>query len=130
MLLATLFLLSAQQQRVDDNLMATNQLLQPVGRHLVMNARPDDMEVTADAKYVLVKENRGLSVIQAADWKTIQEVRVPGGASMHGLLLQGDQVYFSDARSTIHVGTVSAEGAFKLVRTIPLPKPKIGGEAY
>src|SRR5687768_4991522 len=111
-------------QQVGDTFVATGQLLKPVGRHLAINARPVDLALSADGAFLLVKENRGLTVVRTGDWKVVQESRVTGGASLAGVLCgPGGEVVFSDAASGVHFGKLGADGTVAWGQTVQLPRP-------
>jgi len=120
------------KQKVDSNLMANGQFLKPIGDSLTLPARPIAIAVHPNGRWVYVKEDRGLSVIDAATWKTVQELASPGGTSYTGLLLDkaGKRMWLSNAASTVHEGTIGEDGKIAWTRKLDLPKPKIGGEAY
>lgn len=131
-MLATVALLTvAAQTKIGDGVVSTGQLLDPAGKQVVINARPVDLVVSGDGAYVLVKSNKGLTVLRTSDWSVASEHAFATGASMHGLIAtKAGDVYYSDARSIVHVGKLGADGTVDFTKEIALPKPKIGGEAY
>src|ERR1044072_10052559 len=93
----------AIQDKVGNSFMATGHLLDPVGKHVVLNGRPVDLRLTKDGNFALAKENRGLTVIRTSDWSIASELPVRGGASMHGLVCSDDgTIYLSDASHPVH----------------------------
>jgi DNA-binding beta-propeller fold protein YncE len=119
-------------QKVDGYFLPTGQFVKPLGDTLTINARPVDMTVHPSGKWLYVKENRGLTVVDAIGWKIVQELSVPGGASYFGLTLNraGTRIYFSNSNSTVHEGDIAPDGTVKWVRQLQVAKPKIGGESY
>lgn len=112
--------------------MANGQFIKPLGRSLSFPGRPVDMAVHPNGKWLYVKEHRGLTVIDLATWKVIQELASPGGASYTGLVLNldGTKIYFSNAGSTVHEGQISDDGKVAWTRKLNLDRPKVGGDAY
>ena len=121
----------AIQDKVGNSFMATGHLLDPVGKHVVLNGRPVDLRLTKDGNFALAKENRGLTVIRTSDWSIASELPVRGGASMHGLVCSDDgTIYFSDAGSGVHTGKIDGQGKVTWGATWNLPTPKVKGAAY
>lgn len=119
------------QNQVGDNFTATGHLLDPVGKRLVINARPVDLVPTQDGKFILAKENRGLTVVKSDDWSLAGEYSVRGGASMHGLVCTDEgKIYFSDAGSGVHTGSIDGDGKVTWGAVWNLPVPKVKGAAY
>lgn len=131
MLCLAAFLVLPLQDRVNDSLMPNGQLLDPAGKQALIEARPVDLAVSPDAQYLVVKQNKGVTVLKTSDWTIASENALATGASMFGLLCTANgTVYDSDARSSIHVGQLGADGAIEWKRDLVLPKPAVGGEAY
>jgi DNA-binding beta-propeller fold protein YncE len=120
------------RQQVSDTLMASGQFIAPIGKSLAIPARPVDLALHPNGKWLYAKENRGLTVVDTAAWKVIQELPAQGGASHTGLVVDaaGKRIWFANAASQVHEGSISSEGKVAWTRRIELPKPKIGGEAY
>src|SRR5262249_52422607 len=81
----------------------TGQLVRPAGESLAFAGRPVDLALSPDGKWLFVKDNRGLVVIDAAAWKLVQKLpfgKWKGGGSMHGLAVRGDgkRVYATTAQ--------------------------------
>jgi DNA-binding beta-propeller fold protein YncE len=124
-------LAAAAFQQVGDGVVATGHLLDPIGKHLVIKARPVDIALSPKGDFVLVKENRGLTVLKTSDWSIVSEQRVQGGASMHGLVCTPEgNIFFSDAGSAIHTGKIAANGTVTWGKNWTLPVPKVKGAAY
>ncbi|HJP82510.1 MAG TPA: alkaline phosphatase family protein [Fimbriimonadaceae bacterium] len=112
--------------------MATGQFLRPAGQQLLLNSRPVDLALHPNGKWLYVKENRGLTVVDVARWKVIQELAVKGGSSQTGILVHpgGEWLYVSNAESSVWQGKIGNDGRVSWEGDFPLPKPKLGGEAY
>jgi hypothetical protein len=64
----------------------TRQVLQPVGDSVTFPGRPVDLVVSPTGRWVYVKDNRGLIVIERKTWRIEQELKFDaGGGSMHGI---------------------------------------------
>ena len=121
-----------EKQRVSDRLTASGQFLAPIGQSLTIDARPVDIALHPNGKWLYVKENRGLTVVDTATWKVMQEITIAGGSSNTGLLIdsKGEWIWFSNAASSVWQGRIGGDGKVAAEGDFPLPKPKIGGEAY
>ncbi|MBC8065886.1 MAG: bifunctional YncE family protein/alkaline phosphatase family protein [Chlorobia bacterium] len=122
-----------QNERVSSNLTSSGHFLRPIGKSIVVSGRPVDMAIHPNGKWAYIKENRGLTVVDVASWKVIQELGVSGGASHTGIALDesGSRLFFSNAASTVHWGSVNiSSGLVKWEGKLAVPKPKIGGEAF
>src|SRR5690349_24780277 len=90
-------------------LVPTGQLLRPAGAMVSFAGRPIDLALSPDGNTVVVKESRGLVVVDRASWKIRQELPFPtGGGSMHGIVFSkdGSHVYATTAQNLL------AEAAF------------------
>ncbi len=119
------------QDHVNESLMPSGHFLDPVGKQAIIGARPVDLVMSSDGQFVIVKHNKGITVLRASDWTVAYEKSFATGASMHGLVcLPSGVVYDSDAKSSVHVGRLGADGTIEWKPDIAIPKPKIGGDAY
>jgi YVTN family beta-propeller protein len=133
--LATIGCMQSQQvgEQEDGSVLSpTRQLLRPAGKSLMVEGRPLDLALSKDGKLLYVKDNRGLIVVDIGTWTVMQELKSDSGSSMHGLLLnaKGDKLYFSGSHSTVLEGDIEKGGTVKWGRTLTMPKPKMGGDAY
>src|SRR3954470_12815285 len=108
---------------------ATGQVVRPVGKVLEYPGRPVDLLTSPDGRRLYVKDRDRLAVIDAATMQLLQQVPYPsGGASMHGVAMNaaGTRLYVTTTGSAIHEMIVSADdGTLKHGRTIKLtPEPK------
>lgn len=124
-------LLVLPTQKVGPNFVPSGHLLDPVGKLVQIDARPVDLAVSTDGKFVLVKQNHGVTVLRTSDWTVASQKQFSSGASMFGLICtpSGD-VFYSDARSTIQHGQLGDDGTIAWSLPITLPKPAIGGDTY
>jgi DNA-binding beta-propeller fold protein YncE len=133
LLIASASLLGAQERgpTVSTDLTSTWQRLHPAGSQITFGGRPVVGVATRDGRRLLVKDNRGLVLIDPFGGRVLSELSMKGGTSMTGIALtpDGSRVLVTGAGSTISVITFAAD-KLALARTIELPKPKIGGEAY
>jgi DNA-binding beta-propeller fold protein YncE len=130
MLVSLVAALSFQAQ-VGESVVATGHLLDPIGKHIVLNARPVDLQLTEDGNFALIKENRGLTVVRTSDWSVVSEEKVAGAASMHGLAIGFKGAFsYSDAASSVHTGTIDADGKIVWGAVWKLPTPAVKGAAY
>src|SRR5262245_37711223 len=133
---AFLFLLAAQAaERVGPSaggtLVATGQLVRPAGDVASFPGRPVDLVVSG--KFVYVKDNRGLVVLDAATWKVVQQLPFPrgkGGGSMHGLAVRGDCVFATTSGNSLCEAEPDKDGKLAWQRTTDLPGPGGKGASY
>ena len=120
------------KEKVSSSLTPTGEFLKPIGRSAVIPGRPVDLAVHPNGKWLYAKDNRGLVVVDVATWKVLQELPVKGGSSHTGLLVhpQGEWLFFSNAGSSVWQAKIGPDGRVSWEGEFPLPKPKIGGEAY
>jgi YVTN family beta-propeller protein len=112
----------------------TMQVLKPAGNHVAYGGgRPVDLVIAPGGKYVYVKDNRGLVVIDRASWKIVQQLRTKGGGgSEHGIVLSrdGKRLYLTNTGNKLYGGTVGGDGKVKWKRTIKLPGPRGKGNSH
>jgi YVTN family beta-propeller protein len=113
----------------------TGHLVRPAGDSLAFAGRPVDLALSPDGKWLYVKDNRGLVVIDAATWKLVQELpfaRAKVGGSMNGLAVRGDgqRVYATTAQQLLREAEVGDGGRLKWGRAIALPGPRDKGDAH
>ncbi|MCC6360372.1 MAG: phosphoesterase, partial [Phycisphaerales bacterium] len=108
----------------DRTVVATGQLVHPAGRSVEIAGRPVDVVVSPDGAQAVVKDNRGLVVLDVASWSVLQEIKFPeGGGSMTGIAISRDgrRVYATTAKGDLIDAVRGADGRLKLDRTINLP---------
>ncbi|RYG34672.1 phosphoesterase [bacterium] len=126
---ATLALLALGQQ-VGKDFTPTGQTLRPYGTVTPLKARPVAM---VGGSNLFIKDEVGVRRVSMNNSISFQKVDLPGGTSMTGLITrdrsmeESGYVWATDAASGLHE---IAPDTMKIVRTIQLPKPKVGGQAY
>lgn len=112
-------------------LVNTGQWIDPDGRVTIFSARPVDEIVSPDGKTVYLKENEGLTIVDAATGAIKQRLKISGIASLTGLALAADasKLYYSDSGDNILEVDIAATPA-KVGRTFKMPAVKAGGSAY
>lgn len=92
------------ETRVSEQLTPTGRALRPAGELLSFAGRPVDLRLAADGRWLFAKSNESLVVIDRAEWRVVQTITNPEGASLWGLAVGRDnRVYFSTAGSVVHV---------------------------
>jgi len=107
-------------------IVASGQYVRPAGQSLAFGGRPVDLALSPDGRTLYAKDNRGLLVLDAVDWKLRQTLPFDdAGGSLHGIAVSADgqRVYATDAARTLFEGTVDANGQVAWTRRIDLPGP-------
>ncbi|MBV6457421.1 MAG: hypothetical protein HONBIEJF_00530 [Fimbriimonadaceae bacterium] len=109
----------------------TAQVLAPIGEAITWPGRPVDMALSHDRKWIFVKDNGGLVVIDRGTKKLKQRLSTRSGASHVGIVADTNgAVYVSDAANSVHVAAMGADGNWGWVKKIDLPKPSVGGAVF
>lgn len=108
------------------SLVATGQLIRPAGATIPFAGRPIDLVLSPGGKWLYVKNDRGLVVLDAQSWKLLQEFPFPKektGGSVHGLAVRRDgrRVYATTAQRSLYEAEVHDTGALTWKRSLPLP---------
>lgn len=114
-------------------IVTTAQLIRPAGPTIEIAGRPVDLALTPDGATLLVKDNRGLVVIDAQAWTLKQELPLEkDGGSMLGIAVtrDGRRAYLTTAKNTLAEATRADDGKWKWSRRIELPGPDGKGAAY
>ena len=103
---------TAQQEavanQVDDSLLPTGRTISPAGDLISFYGRPVDIKLSPDGIWLFAKDRDSLRVIDAKQWKLIQKISSPDGASLWGLAVAKDnRVYFTNSKSGVHVFSLS-----------------------
>ncbi len=110
-------------------LVATGQLLRPAGEQIAFTGRPVDIVVARDKQTLFVKDNQGLTILDAKTKTVRQRLPLKGGTSLHGLAAVEGGVWVSGSGSTIH-RAIEKDGKYEWDKSIELPKAAVGGAAY
>ncbi len=102
----------------------TGQLVQPAGATVEIPARPVDMVRSPDGRFLFLKENEGVTVVNSATMGVRQ--RLPLGtspASMTGIAMarDGRTLFVTDATTGLHQLSVAQDGGVTAARRITLP---------
>src|SRR5262245_9511110 len=92
----------------------TGQLVRPAGVTVELPARPVDLVLSPDARFLFAKESKGVAVVDAAAWTLKSRLALgEDAASMTGLAIAADgrTLYVTDATTGLHVLSVSEDGA-------------------
>lgn len=111
-------------------LVPSNQLLKPAGFQVSLPGRPVDLILTADEKFLLVKNRSDLDIIRLSDRTILQSLPYEkSGASFTGICLSPDgrTVYVTDAQDRICVASLGKNYIMEWQDPIILPNPSIGG---
>jgi DNA-binding beta-propeller fold protein YncE len=115
-------------------LVPTGQLVRPAGQFLAFSGRPVDLVLSADSKYLYVKDNTGLLVLDAVAWKELQRLAFTDkkGGSMHGLALgrDGKRLYATTAHNILFEAEIAANGRLTWGRKITLAGPAGKGASH
>jgi YVTN family beta-propeller protein len=108
---------------------ATRQLLHPVGTSVEFKGRPVDLLLSPDGKTLFAKNDHGLTVIDTGSWRIRQETDfTDGGGSMHGLAMtrDGKRLYATTSLNALWEAQVADNGTLTWGRKFLLPGP--GGD--
>lgn len=109
-------------------LVATGQIVQPVGTQIPIPGRPIGLVLSKDGETLFVKENRGLSAIDLSSNTILDTLRF--GTSLVGLALDASgDVWVTDAASGVRQVRWAA-GKLSEVAKIELPEAPAKGPAY
>src|SRR5262245_59791194 len=92
----------------------TGQLLHPAGTTVELSARPVDMGRSPDRRFLFLKENKGITVLDAAAWEVCHRLALGDDpSSMTGLAMSADgtTLYTTDATTGLHVLHVADDGS-------------------
>ncbi len=111
----------------------TKQLLRPAGDSLAYAARPVDIALAPNGKWLYAKDHRGLAVVDTSQWQLRQHLAFPdGGASMHGLLVSpdGTRLWATTAQAELYEAEIDEQGQVEWSRAIDLPGPGGQGDSH
>ncbi|HOF21531.1 MAG TPA: bifunctional YncE family protein/alkaline phosphatase family protein [Bacteroidales bacterium] len=111
-------------------LVPSNQFLRPAGFQVEIPGRPVDLILTADERFLLVKNKNDLDLIRLIDRTVLQSLPYEkSGASFTGICLSPDgrTVYLTDAQNNICVASLDKNNILKWEDPVHLPGPSFGG---
>jgi YVTN family beta-propeller protein len=112
-------------------IVSTQQLIRPAGESIQFDGRPVDLCLSPDGKTAYLKGNRGVTVIDLANWAVKQELPLTPGASMHGIVATSDgkHVYLTDSAKSLIELDLAADGKVSVGRKIELKASDRGGSS-
>ena len=105
----------------------TSQLIRPAGDTLSYRFRPYDLTLSPDGRFLFVKSDQGLVVVDTAGWRILQILPIENGSSIHGIAVNrdGSRVFVTSSLNLFCEGEISPTGTVTWVRKIAL-KGKAG----
>jgi YVTN family beta-propeller protein len=118
------------QSRDGSYVVPTSQLIRPAGESLAYSFRPYDLALSPDAKFLFVKSDQGLVVVDTAVWKILQTLPIESGSSIHGIAVNrdGSRLFVTSSLNLLCEGEISPTGTVAWVRKIALLGK--GGRGY
>ena len=117
---------SWSQLSAGDKMFANSELFSPAGQSLDLakGTRVLNLDLAQQKKFVVVKKNAGISVIDADNFKVTSQFSYEKGVagSMYGLAVDDNDstVYFTEAKKNLYVGNIGRSGLFKVTKKIDL----------
>lgn len=121
---------SWNQLSAGGKMFANSQIFNPAGQSLDLakGTRVLNLELAQQKKFLVSKNNNGLSVIDAESFKVVNQFDYEKGesGSMYGLTVDSNDstIYFTGAQRNLYVGNISKGGEFKLTKKIDLSVDK------
>ncbi|HWQ90868.1 MAG TPA: bifunctional YncE family protein/alkaline phosphatase family protein [Clostridia bacterium] len=114
------------------HVMATHQMIRPAGESIEFGGRPVDLALSPDGATLYAKDNRGVVVIDTANWRIRQELKFSGGgSSVHGIVAtrDGGRVWVTGSSENLWELKTIAEGKLEPGRKLVMPGNKGTGHA-
>lgn len=120
---------SWNQLSAGDKMFVNSQIFSPAGQSLDLakGTRVLNLELAQQKKFLVSKNNKSLSVIDAKGFNVVNQFEYEKGesGSMFGLAVGNDStVYFTGAKRDLYVGNISKSGEFNLTKEIDLSVDK------
>jgi len=111
------------------NLAQTGHLISPAGESIKVKGRVMSMGLAKGGKYLAVKTDSRLTIVDADSFKVIKEYPFPNekdGGSMHGLAVSpdGSTIYFTGKDKNLYSGTLDDQGVLTTRSIIDLTVDK------
>lgn len=111
------------------NLSQTGHLVNPAGKLVSVDGRVMSMTLVRDGKFLVVKTDAKLAVIDADDFRVVKQYAFPAGkdgGSMHGLSVSPDgaTIYATGKATNLYVANVDDQGELTFGTTINLSNGK------
>jgi len=113
-----------------DKMFANSQTFDPAGKSLDLakGTRVLNLKLARQNKFLISKNNNGLSVINAGNFKVVNQFEYEKGesGSMYGLAVCSNDstVYFTGAKKNLYIGNINKYGVFSLTKKIDLSVDK------
>jgi DNA-binding beta-propeller fold protein YncE len=115
-------------------LVPTGQLVRPAGESLAYPGRPIDLALSPDGTRLYAKDNTGVLVVDAVNWKVLQRIIFGDklGGSLHGIATSrdGKRLYATTAQNLFFEAEVAKDGKLSWARRISLPGPGGKGPSH
>jgi len=114
------------QLSAGDKMFVNSQIFDPAGQSLDLakGTRVLNLELVRQDKFLVSKNNGGLSVINANSFKVVSQLdyEKDESGSMYGLSVDSNDstIYFTGAKSNLYVGNISSSGECRLIKKIDL----------
>jgi YVTN family beta-propeller protein len=121
---------SWNQLSAGDKMFVNSEIFNPAGQSLDLakGTRVLNLELARQKKFLVSKNNRGLTVISADSFKVVNQFDYEKGesGSMYGLAIDGNDstVYFTGSKRNLYIGNLNKSGGLKLIKTIDLSVDK------
>lgn len=121
---------SWNQLSAGDKMFVNSQIFNPAGESLDLakGTRVLSLELAQKNKFLVSKSNKGLTVVNADNFKVVNQFdfEKDESGSMYGLTVSRNDstVYFTAAKRNLYIGTIGKSGGFKLVKKIDLSVDK------
>lgn len=116
-----------RKMEVGKRLSSSGHLIKPEGVSIKLgeNERILNLVLAQSKKFLVVKSDTHLSIVDAEDFKVISQNSFPeknDGGSMYGLAVGKDDttIYYTAQQKNLYIGTVLENGTFKITKTIDL----------
>jgi len=113
-----------------DKMFANSQTFDPAGQSLDLakGTRVLNLKLARQNEFLISKNNNGLSVINAGNFKVVNqfEYEKDESGSMYGLAVCSNDstVYFTGAKKSLYIGNINKYGVFNLTKKIDLSVDK------
>ena len=121
---------SWNQLSAGDKMFVNSQIFNPAGQSLDLakGTRVLNLALAQQKRFLVSKNNKGLSVINTDNFKVVDQFEYEKGesSSMYGLAVDSDDstVYFTSAKRNLYIGNINAAGRFILSKKIDLSVDK------
>ncbi len=103
----------------------THQIIRPAGLQIALPGRPNDLALSADEKWLAVKNWKSLDLIRIRDRVVLQSLPYPkSGAAVTGIAWSpdGKKIYVSEAQDRVRVAELDNSTVMRWGESIVMPK--------